>query len=552
MMSSSPKKRARRQAALELGVDATADVAPSRAPRGGGGGGGGGGGTRARRRGGARSKTYGHFTVALVGRPNVGKSTLFNRLVGRRAAIVNAAPGTTRDWKEGAATLAGMDFTVVDTGGLDDRAGDGQMLEYTSHVLATADVAVFLVDARDGIGPDDRHFARWVARHRGGAPTVLVANKTEGMFDGVDGQEAWDLLAADAATLGLGTPAAVAAEHGEGMGDLFEVLEPFAEAAAAGVQPPAPDQLDPLRDVCLAIVGRPNVGKSTLLNRLLGADRVMTGPQPGVTRDSTRVAWEYNNRTVHLVDTAGIRRLGMWDPTNALESLAVANATKALGAAHVVALVLDANEPLTRQDMSIAQAVLDEGRALVIVLNKSDVLPQPGPAVAALQRRLQDAVADAHDVPCLPMSALEGTGVTALMPRVLQSFEAWNFRTTTGRLNKWLELLCRHHPPPAAFRTMRRWLPGRSAPVPVSIPLKLKYITQVKARPPTFTLYANRQELPEAYHRFLVNALREEFDFHGVPVRLLIRAATNPFKGTKGNAPRTGGSKRKGKGSKKK
>ena len=437
------------------------------------------------------------FTVAIVGRPNVGKSTLFNRLVGRRAALVAPTPGVTRDRREGWARIGPLRFRAIDTAGLEEAAPEtlaGRMMAQTERALEETDVALLLIDGRAGVTPADEFFARQLRRIE--VPIVLAVNKCEG--------GAAEGGIAESHALGLGQPIPISAEHGEGLADLYDALSPFDSEAPEG-----PGADDVLR---LAIVGRPNVGKSTLLNRLVGEARVITGAEPGLTRDSIAVRWSYEGRAVELVDTAGMRRRAR--TVAALDKLSSRDAERALGQAAVVLVVLDASEPAGRQDMAIAARVADEGRALVILHNKLDLVRNRAAARAAIEDRLEAALAQVKGVQVVTCSGLTGAGTDAIMPAVLAAFDTWNRRVPTAALNRWLEGAVAHHPPPLSA--------GRR--------LKLRYITQVKARPPTFALFASKpQALPESYSRYLVNGIGAEFGLAGVPIRLLLRAGKNPY-----------------------
>ena len=437
------------------------------------------------------------FTVAIVGRPNVGKSTLFNRLVGRRAALVAPTPGVTRDRREGWARIGPLRFRAIDTAGLEEASPEtlaGRMMAQTERALADADAALLLIDGRVGVTPADEFFANQLRRLQ--VPIVLAVNKCEG--------GAAEGGIAESHALGLGEPIPISAEHGEGLADLYDALSPFDSEVPEG---PSADAV--LR---LAIVGRPNVGKSTLLNRLVGEARVITGAEPGLTRDSIAVRWSYEGRAVELVDTAGLRRRAK--TVAALDKLSSRDAERALGQAAVVLVVLDASEPAGRQDMAIAARVADEGRALVILHNKWDLVRDRAAARAALEDRLEAALAQVKGVPVVTCSGLTGAGTEAVMPAVLAAFDTWNRRVPTAQLNRWLEGAVAHHPPPLAA--------GRR--------LKLRYITQVKARPPTFALFASKpQALPESYRRYLANEIGAEFGLAGVPIRLLLRAGKNPY-----------------------
>ncbi len=443
-----------------------------------------------------------HFTVAIVGRPNVGKSTLFNRLVGRRHALVDNSPGVTRDRREGEAALGPLRFTVIDTAGLVEAAPDSleqRMQEQTALAAESADVTLLVVDGRAGITPDDHHFAAAMRKLDGAV--ILVVNKCEGKA-GADGLY-------DSYALGMGDPVAVSAEHGQGMSELYDALEPY----AGDVDPAAPaiDAAD--KPLQLAIVGRPNAGKSTLLNRLLGEERAITGPEPGITRDAIAVAWSHQGRPVKLVDTAGLRRRAK--VIEKLEQLSVDDTLRVVRLAEMVLLVVDSDMVLERQDLTIARLVVEEGRALVIAINKWDMV---GSGRRALLKRIHERLAislpQVRGVPLITLSALHGEGVDRLMPLVFKTYETWNKRVSTSRLNRWLEGVVAAHPPPMAS--------GRR--------VKIRYMTQVKARPPTFALFISRPKaLPDAYQRYLVNQLRDAFKLDGVPIRLLLRAGKNPY-----------------------
>ena len=443
------------------------------------------------------------FTVAIVGRPNVGKSTLFNRLVGRRAALVAPTPGVTRDRREGWARIGPLRFRAIDTAGLEEAAPEtleGRMMAQTERALADADAALLLIDGRAGVTPADRFFANRLRRQQ--VPVILAVNKCEGA--------AADGGIAESHALGLGQPIPISAEHGEGLADLYDALSPFepaAPGAAAAAAATAADEV--LR---LAIVGRPNVGKSTLLNRLVGEARVITGAEPGLTRDSIAVRWSHEGRAVELVDTAGMRRRAR--TVAPLDKLSSRDAERALGQAAVVLVALDATEPAGRQDMAIAARAVDEGRAVVILLNKWDLVKDRKATRTAVEERLETALAQVKGVPLVTCSGLTGAGAARIMPAVLAAFDTWQRRVPTAALNRWLEGAVAHHPPPLSA--------GRR--------LRLRYITQVKARPPTFALFASKpQALPESYRRYLVNGIGSEFGLAGVPIRLLLRAGKNPY-----------------------
>ena len=443
------------------------------------------------------------FTVAIVGRPNVGKSTLFNRLVGRRAALVAPTPGVTRDRREGWARIGPLRFRAIDTAGLEEAAPEtleGRMMAQTERALADADAALLLIDGRAGVTPADRFFANRLRRQQ--VPVILAVNKCEGA--------AADGGIAESHALGLGQPIPISAEHGEGLADLYDALSPFEPAAPGADAAAAASAADEV--LRLAIVGRPNVGKSTLLNRLVGEARVITGAEPGLTRDSIAVRWTHEGRAVELVDTAGMRRRAR--TVAPLDRLSARDAERALGQAAVVLVVLDANEPAGRQDMAIAARAADEGRAVVILLNKWDLVKDRKAVRSALEERLESALAQVKGVPVVACSGLTGAGAGRIMPAVRAAFDTWQRRVPTAALNRWLEGAVAHHPPPLAA--------GRR--------VKLRYITQVKARPPTFALFASK---PQAAARELPALSRErdraEFGLAGVPIRLLLRAGKNPY-----------------------
>ena len=439
------------------------------------------------------------FTVAILGRPNVGKSTLFNRLAGRRLALVDDLPGVTRDRRQGEGHIADLTFGLIDTAGLEEAPPEslaGRIRAQTERSLDQADVALLIIDARHGLTPDDRHFARWLRRT--GKPVILVANKAEG--------RAAEVGLGEAHALGLGEPVAISARHGEGLGELYARLLPFTTGETAG--PPAEMPEKPLQ---LAIVGRPNVGKSTLVNRLIGEDRVLTGPEPGITRDAIAIDWAWGGRPVRLFDTAGMRRRARIDAQ--LERLSVADARRAVRFAEVVILVIDALQSLERQDLTIANLVAEEGRALVLAAGKWDLVEDPK-TMARLCERVEDALPQLRGVALIAVSGLTGRGLDALMKAVFAADAVWNRRVPTGTLNRWLGAIQEHHPPPLAG--------GRR--------LRLRYITQVNTRPPSFALFVSQPgELPESYRRYLINALREDLALPGTPIRLMLRQGANPY-----------------------
>ena len=450
------------------------------------------------------------FTVAIVGRPNVGKSTLFNRLAGRRLAIVHDTPGVTRDWRRAPAGIGALSFEIMDTAGLDDveeSVLEGRMRDQTLQAIRRATAVLFVIDARVGVTPMDEHFAQIV--RASGKPVVLVANKCEG--------NAAHLGLTEAYSLGLGEPLPLSAEHGQGLAALGEALEIFeVEENESEGDDELADEGEFVEvenpDIHLTIVGRPNVGKSTLLNRLIGEERVLTGPEAGITRDSIDVEWMVEGQKIILTDTAGQRRRARVGES--LERLAVADAKRSVDYSEVVLLVLDANEGLDKQDLTIARRTVEEGRALLIAMNKWDL---PGDLDAARRQvadRLERSLPQVRGLPVVTISALTGDGIRKLLPAVRDVHARWNRRVPTAGLNRWLGDATERHPPPAVA--------GRR--------IKLRYATQAKARPPTIVVFCSRPEdLPSSYVRYLTHDLREHFDLEGVPVRLVMRKGENPY-----------------------
>ena len=440
-------------------------------------------------------------TVAIVGRPNVGKSTLFNRLVGKRLALVDDRPGVTRDRREGEAHLLGLDFRVIDTAGYEDEDPDtlpGRMRAQTSAAVREADVALFMIDARAGVTPQDEEIGRWLRSEA--TPVVLIANKAEGRSGETGILEAW--------SLGLGEAIALSAEHGEGVVDLFEHLRPHVEREESAEAEEA--EGDPT--LKLAIVGRPNAGKSTLINRMLEQERLITGPEAGITRDSIAIDWEWQGRPVRLIDTAGMRKKAKVE--DKLEKLSVADARRAVDFAEVVVLLLDGTRGLEAQDLRIADNVLQEGRALIVAINKWDVAEEGSSLFNGIKGALDEGLSQARGVPLLTVSGKTGKGIDQLLKAAFEVRETWSKRVSTGQLNRWFEEAVEKNPPPAPS--------GRR--------IKLRYITQVNTRPPSFVLFGTRvDQLPDSYLRYLVNGIRRELGFGAVPVRLQARASRNPF-----------------------
>jgi len=451
------------------------------------------------------------FTVAVIGRPNVGKSTLFNRLTGTHHAIVDDTPGVTRDRREGDASISDLKFRLIDTAGLEDAYDDSleaRMRRQTEIAFDEADVALFLIDGRAGLTPIDQHFAHWLRTRQ--TPVLLLVNKCEG--------RAGQAGLMDAYALGLGEPIAVSAEHGEGLDELYDALAEHAARVSALVDAAPPPLLtdDPDAEddgtLKLAIVGRPNVGKSTMINKLIGRERLLTGPEAGITRDAIAVAWNYQGREIRLVDTAGLRRKARIKAK--LEGMSVGDTLRSIRFAEVVVLVLDANAILDKQDLTIARHVIEEGRALLIVVNKWDAADDRKASLQRLDDRLQTSLPQVRGVPIITCSAKTGKGLNKLMPAVLKIYETWNTRVSTGALNRWLMTMTESHPPPMVA--------GRR--------IRLRYATQARTRPPTFVLFSSRaDQLPESYNRYLINGLRETFRLDGIPIRMHARKGDNPY-----------------------
>ncbi len=455
-------------------------------------------------------------TIAIVGRPNVGKSTLFNRLVGKRLALVDDQPGVTRDRREGDGKLLGLEFRIVDTAGFEDYDAatlPGRMRVQTEKAVREADAALFMIDGRAGVTPLDEEIARWLRSED--TPIILLVNKAEGK-QGENG-----LM--ESYSLGFDNPIALSAEHGEGVVDLFDALRPIVEAfdATEAEAPPSPvegenDEDAPLGPMKLAIVGRPNAGKSTLINRMIGEDRLITGPEAGITRDSIRVDWQWEKdgevHEIQLFDTAGMRKRAK--VVEKLEKLSVADALHAVDFAEVVVLLLDATKGLEAQDLHIADKVLQEGRALIVALNKWDIAEDPSSLFNGVRAALEDGLSQVKGVPVLSISGATGKGIDTLVRVAFEQRAIWTNRVSTAKLNRWFENAVETNPPPA---------PGGKR-------IKLRYITQARTRPPTFVVFGTRTDsLPGSYTRYLVNGMRKELGFQGVPVRLNFRNSRNPY-----------------------
>jgi GTP-binding protein len=476
------------------------------------------------------------FTLAIVGRPNVGKSTLFNRLAGKQLAIVDDRPGITRDWREAEGWLYDRQIRLIDTAGLEesfDSSIEGRMRRQTEAGIAQADAILFLIDGRSGLTPLDEHFARWLRKRK--IPVVLGVNKCEN-------EKAVQAAMAEAYGLGLGDPLTISAAHGLGIDEIYHALTPYfpeeagendGEDGEAGEEIGDLDALEGSEDfdfataaandapegaeeekksIKLAIVGRPNVGKSTLLNAIVGDERVMTGPEAGITRDAIAVQWEYEGHKFRLVDTAGMRKRAR--VTDRIEKMAVEDTLRAIRLAQIVVLVVDANTMLEKQDLQIAEHIVNEGRALVIAVNKWDTVADRQIKQQELRDFVEHSLAQVRDVPIVTISAINGRNIDRLMDEALRIYDVWNIRTGTARMNRWLAAMESQNPPPMGN--------GR--------PNRLKYMTQIKSRPPTFALWVSQpDELPDTYRRYIINGIRRDFNIPGVPVRLLVRASKNPY-----------------------
>ncbi|MGB0843839.1 MAG: ribosome biogenesis GTPase Der [Alphaproteobacteria bacterium] len=478
------------------------------------------------------------YRIAIVGRPNVGKSTLFNRLVGKKLAIVHDEPGVTRDWRSADTRLGGVPVQVIDTAGLEDRFDDSlesRMRRQTESAIRGADLVLFVIDARAGLTGLDEHFAAWLRKED--MEVMLICNKAEGRGAEAGGYEAY--------SLGLGDPNMVSAEHGIGTGELEIELSQRAEAAGATYEEPdlamnlpleledeetamAEVELDqPMRSyvtytvdeskpIQIAIVGRPNAGKSTLINALLGEDRMLTGPEAGITRDAISVDYIHKNRDFKIFDTAGLRRRARI--TQSLEKMSAGDSLRSIKYAQIVILMIDADQGFEKQDLSIARHVIEEGRGLILALNKWDIIEDTTAALNLVRDRIETSMPQVRGVPLITLSALENKNCTRLLDAAVGLHKTWSARIATPVVNRWLREAVSSHPPPLVG--------GRR--------IKPRFMTQAKTRPPSFALFGNQvKDLPESYQRFLMNALRRDFDLEGPPLRLFLREGDNPFAKTK-------------------
>lgn len=444
------------------------------------------------------------FTVTILGRPNVGKSTLFNRLVGRKIALVDDQPGVTRDRREGIATIGDMSFRIFDTAGLDDAKKEtleARMSAQSVTAVQEADLVLFVIDARAGITPIDRMFAEKIRKF--GKPVRLVANKAEARMADAGVMESY--------SLGFGEPIAISAEHGEGIEGIYDAVEPLMPKAAESVDEETPED-EMARPLRLAIIGQPNAGKSTLVNTMLGEERMLTGPEAGITRDAISTDWQWAGREIKLWDTAGIRRKSR--VTGKIEKLAVSDALRAIRFADCVIVLIDASMEIERQDLSLSDLVATEGRAVVLALSKWDLVEDKQKVLAEVHSVLEDVLPEIRGVPVVTLSAKQERGIDKMMKAVFEAVDRWSARITTSQLNRWLEAAISKNPPPAPS--------GRR--------IKIRYATQASSRPPTFAVFGNQMsKMPESYKRYLMNTLRKDFDLAGVPIRFSLRGGKNPF-----------------------
>ena len=466
--------------------------------------------------------------IAIIGRPNVGKSTLFNKLAGKKLAIVDDTPGVTRDWREADGSLFDQDLVIIDTAGLEEAFDDsiqGRMRQQTEAALERANTLLFIIDGREGVTPADEHFAAFLRRQK--KPVILVVNKCEN-------PRTSQAAIGESYALGFGDPVVMSAEHASGFDDLYDSLRPYfpkkskEEEEGSEEDPSLPSNLDDLEGqedyvfqqeedtpeipIKIAIVGRPNVGKSTLLNAIMNEQRVMTGPEAGITRDAITVNWNYEGRDFKLVDTAGLRRKAKI--TDKIEKMSVEDSFRAIRLAQIVILVMDANNPLEKQDVQIAEHVIDEGRALVIAINKWDDVDNRSDLLEDIKHKIGHSLSQVKGIEFATISALNSSKIDKLFYKALKTYETWNKRVGTGGLNRWLKHMESQNAAPLVSGRHNR----------------LKYITQIKTRPPTFALWVSRpKEIPDSYKRYIVNGLRRDFDIDGVPLRLLVRASKNPY-----------------------
>ncbi len=445
------------------------------------------------------------FTVAIIGRPNVGKSTLFNRLVGRHLSIVDRTAGVTRDWKKADCMIGDIAIELIDTAGLEPKTNgelEDNIREKTLEVIKLSDLIFFVIDAREGITPIDEYFANQLRREK--AKKVILANKCEGKKGDHGYYEAFKL--------GFGEPIPISAEHGHGLEELYYTLRSIGTDLRKDNNTETPQDEQPVDTIKIAIVGKPNVGKSTFINCLIQNERLLTGPEAGITRDSIDIIWTYKDKKIQLTDTAGIRRKSKIKEN--IDKLSTADTYRSIQFCHLVVLVLDSREPLDRQELALASHAIDEGRILIIALNKWDIVKNKKQVLDKLQSRLRTSLTQVKDIPIITMSALTGLGVQELVPKALQLFSLWDTRISTGPLNKWLGLAISSNPPPL--------IRGRRP--------ALRYVTQAKTKPPAFIIFSSRgKQIAESYRRYLVNDLARSFELNNIPIRLIIRQAKNPY-----------------------